>query len=1274
MKLDFFLHCIQITKHRLSMKKYFTLLRFFCCFLLAACITNSYAQNLTDPTYLKAKIAKNISRTGIPAAYLDDAYISSAYKDNRTGIEHIYLQQSFNGVEVYNQIISLAFKDDKLLYASGKFIKGIEAKAGDATPAISAQDAVVKAAAHLNLTALFTNLTIKANTFGIDKKIIFSDAGIAKKDIQTKLYWTQDSLGSLHLTWNVNIDVINKPDWWNVRVDAATGAIVQKDNWTLYEDDHSEQARREAGSNKASNSADHFFAPPPSAVRSASYYVIPFPAENINISGLTDVSNPWLNAGAGNNATTYGWQYDGATDYTITRGNNVYAYDDSANKNKPGRAVNSITPLPNLQFKATPDFAKQPFDSTNRTANTINLFYWNNLMHDVMYQYGFDEVSGNFQANNLSRGGSGNDYVLAEAQDGSGTNNANFSTPGDGSSGRMQMYLWPKAPIFTINEPASIAGNYNSVEGIFSNKNQLFKIGAITDTVVYYNVNETLGCTALPAGDTSVKGKIAFMFRGSCNFTVKVKNAQNAGAVGVIVSNNVTGDPFAMGGSDTSITIPAIMVSSDVGNSLNIVLRTDTTVTATMAPGGIVLDGDMDNGVICHEYGHGVSNRLTGGPANASCLGHAEQGGEGWSDYQALMMTTNWATAQLTDGNNARPIGNYVIGEATNGTGIRRYPYSTNLGIDPLTYANMASNTEVHAIGEIWCAALWDMTWNIIQQQGKIETNLYNSAGNGGNAIALQLVLEGMKLQPCTPGFLDARNAILAADSILYGYKHKCAIWNAFAGRGMGVSASQGSVNSATDQVAAYDAPGVTLAKTTEPVIAQGKVTENLTVTCGCNLPSGSYTLTDTLPSKFTYVSSTGGTLQDSVVTFPLSFSAPLEVKTLSVTFTPNVSGCNIDTVVYDDRDAHTTGGFTSVILQGKVNWSVSTVKSYSPTHSWYAKDADSATQYELLSGTFKPSGLSTLSFWHYVNTEYSYDGGIVELQADGGNWINASPYITKNGYNAILNKTNANQPQEPAFSGTPFPTFSQSLIDLSSFTDKNMTIRFRMRSDSFAGVDGWYLDNITVANGCGGMQKIGLYNNSAKVDAFGIPTYIPSSILPLSLVSFTAVSQGNSSLLSWQTATEVNTKAFIIEVSKDGSLFAAIGSVPAKGQSANTYTLTDLNPYKGLNYYRIKMVDRDGSFTYSPVRTVLFTGKSFIVVKPNPATNSTTVYFDKEMAVSYISITDMQGKIIKQISAKNMFGSYTLNTSDFAAGIYLIKIIPVVGAPSSVKLVVQHQ
>lgn len=1243
---------------------------------------NLCAQNLTSDDLLKAKIAKNEAHSGIPAKYLKEARISNLYKDAKTGIEHIYLQQVYRGIEVYNRIVSLAFKNDTLLYASGSFIKAIEQKSNNTTPSLSAQDAVLKAAAHLHLASLIRNLEPKLNSLVAENKIVFSAAGIAKRDIETRLCYTTDSIGNLHLTWNVNIDVINKPDWWNVRVDVVSGNIVEKDNWTVYENDNADkkfmnEANKKASASSNINREDYKFMAPPPSVNSATYNVIPYPAENKNIAGFTNVTSPWLNAGAGNNAATYGWQYDGATDYTFTRGNNVYAYDDSAHKNRPGRPASSVTPLPDLQFTTQPNFTKQPVDSMNRTAAVINLFYWNNLMHDVMYQYGFDEAAGNFQASNLSRGGNGNDYVLAEAQDGSGTNNANFSTPPDGSSGRMQMYLWPGTPNLTINTPSSIAGKYMSVESAFSTRNQLYNIGTVTGTVVYYSRIDTLGCSALPVTNDSVQGKIALIYRGTCTFAAKVKNAQDAGAIAVIVVSN-SGAPISMGPSgtaiDTLITIPAVMVSTGDGALFASAIRAGNTETATLAP-GIALDGDLDNSIITHEYGHGVSTRLTGGPANVSCLYNAEQAGEGWSDYQALMMTTNWATAQLTDGSKLRPVGTYAVGQSADGSGIRRYPYTTNININPLTYTDVADDPEVHAIGEVWCAALWDMTWNIIQQEGRIEGNLYNATGVGGNTISLQLVMEGMKLQPCQPGFLDARNAILTADSILYGYRHKCAIWNAFARRGMGVSAIQGSANNASDQIAAFDAPGVTLAKTTEPVVTSDQFTETLTATCGCAVPAGNYSLTDSLAANFTYVSSTGGSYANSTITFPLIFTAPLQVKTFSITLTPAFAACNIDTAVYDDRDAHVKGGFTPTAINGKANWIMVANKFYSPTHSWYASNPDSLSQFVLTSGNFKPTGLSTLSFWHYVNTEYGYDGGLVELQSNGGNWIDAQPYFTKNGYNAVIERSNATLPKTSAFTGMPFATFSQSLIDLSSFTSDSLKVRFRMRADSGAGREGWYVDDITVANGCGAYQKIDLYNNSGSpVDSFKIPVYYTSAVLPVRLVDFTAIVEGTSALLQWQTATEVDTKEFIVEGSKDGTLYTTIGTAGAKGQSSNSYTLYDMNPHKGLNYYRIRIVDKDGSFTYSPVRSVLFINTGLIVVKPNPAVNSATVYFDSDIKLSYLTLTDMQGKLMKQVSAKNVTGSYTFNTAGLASGTYLIKVYPATGAPVTVKLIVNHR
>ena len=94
-------------------------------------------------------------------------------------------------------------------------------------------------------------------------------------------------------------------------------------------------------------------------------------------------------------------------------------------------------------FDFPADLTQEP--TTYRNAAVTNLFYLNNWIHDKLYSLGFTESAGNFQNNNFGRGGLGNDAVQADAQDGSGTNNANFSTPSDGSPGRMQMYIWPGA-------------------------------------------------------------------------------------------------------------------------------------------------------------------------------------------------------------------------------------------------------------------------------------------------------------------------------------------------------------------------------------------------------------------------------------------------------------------------------------------------------------------------------------------------------------------------------------------------------------------------------------------------------------------------------------------------------------------------------------------------------------------------------------------------------------------------------------------------------------
>ena len=106
------------------------------------------------------------------------------------------------------------------------------------------------------------------------------------------------------------------------------------------------------------------------------------------------------------------------------------------------------------------------------------------------------------------------------------------------------------------------------------------------------------------------------------------------------------------------------MISDVDGEPIIAELLAANTVNGTINGENIAVDrdGDLDNGIVAHEYGHGVSNRLTGGPANTGCLQNAEQMGEGWSDYLTIMLTMEQGD-QATD---VRGIGTYATWTAYN--------------------------------------------------------------------------------------------------------------------------------------------------------------------------------------------------------------------------------------------------------------------------------------------------------------------------------------------------------------------------------------------------------------------------------------------------------------------------------------------------------------------------------------------------------------------------------------------------------------------------------
>ncbi|KAG9127827.1 hypothetical protein FRC07_008837 [Ceratobasidium sp. 392] len=165
-----------------------------------------------------------------------------------------------------------------------------------------------------------------------------------------------------------------------------------------------------------------------SFVADASYRVIPFTSQNPT-DGFETLTDPQDKTSSPN-----GWHQYGTTTTTVTSGNNVLAYKSSSSTGTTSQSSATNNYVYEFDEAATPDANKDPA--------TVNAFYVANMMHDLLYRYGFTEAAYNFQRDNDGKGGKGNDHVLLSVQDSSGTNNANFATPADGQSGQMRMYTW----------------------------------------------------------------------------------------------------------------------------------------------------------------------------------------------------------------------------------------------------------------------------------------------------------------------------------------------------------------------------------------------------------------------------------------------------------------------------------------------------------------------------------------------------------------------------------------------------------------------------------------------------------------------------------------------------------------------------------------------------------------------------------------------------------------------------------------------------------------
>ncbi|KAH9266463.1 hypothetical protein BASA83_010581 [Batrachochytrium salamandrivorans] len=282
-------------------------------------------------------------------------------------------------------------------------------------------------------------------------------------------------------------------------------------------------------------------------------------------------------------------------------------------------------------------------------------------------------------------------------------------------------------------------------------------------------------------------------------------------------AGNFQKDNFGKGGKGGDAVTINVLDTSDVNNAKFItppdgqsgVMRMYRYTYAT--PGR---SSGLDNGIPIHEYAHGVSNRLTGGAATTGCLSTNEaQGlGEGWSDIMTLIVL-----ARGTDtANNSIPMGAYVTNRPD---GIRSHPYTADININPLRYSDLQHRTGVHAIGEVWASMLWDVYWNLVAKRG-FSANLYNARQAAGNIVTMKIIIGGMMIQQCNPTFLNARDAVIAADATHYRGDNKCEIYKAFAKRGLGFKATNTRKNDFSIPPECEDAPSLDATSTTNSVEA----------------------------------------------------------------------------------------------------------------------------------------------------------------------------------------------------------------------------------------------------------------------------------------------------------------------------------------------------------------------------------------------------------------------------------------------------------------------
>lgn len=390
----------------------------------------------------RKQLVREWTKAGNDLSDLEEIALSSAHTSSISGITHLYFQQSYRGIPIQNGLGSIHLDENgNTQYLNLQFYDYLEDRIRAVSPAFGPERA-----------RAIAESKIPTEPDRPETSLPPGNQRQAQVSKLPELQYIEDESGALVLTYAVELPApADSDDRYTLWISADSGEEIRRHNHTLY--CHFETEAQASSLVPTSAPAPTEVTSSPTTVTgSPVYFAFPLEVESpafgnrhlMPASAIVDTD-----------ASPLGWHRtdQNSPELGYTKGNNVYAYYAPLGSENPdpvaitrapftGTYLFGNVPMPNqLKFDYRRNLNQLVANNFIEDAVT-NLFVRNNFLHDLLFQYGFDEAAGNFQTTNLTGGGTANDHVLARAQDGLGINQASFFTPPDGESPNMRMFLW----------------------------------------------------------------------------------------------------------------------------------------------------------------------------------------------------------------------------------------------------------------------------------------------------------------------------------------------------------------------------------------------------------------------------------------------------------------------------------------------------------------------------------------------------------------------------------------------------------------------------------------------------------------------------------------------------------------------------------------------------------------------------------------------------------------------------------------------------------------